>query len=145
MSLRVLHCIYDDLANPWVGGGGAVRVREIYRRLAGEVEATVATGSFPGARDQTIDGIEYVRLGASAPYAWSRATYSLAAERLLRRASFDAAVLDFSVYAPVRVPRHGPVGMTVHHLTGPSAVARWGAGPGAIIDHANLRGPGYFH
>lgn len=124
--LRVLHVIYDDPANPWVAGGGAVRVFELYRHLAGEVDATVATGNYPGARDETLDGVRYVRLGAPGPYAWSRLTYARAANALLRRAEYDAAVFDFSTYTPVFVPRDRPAGITVHHVSGPTARERWG-------------------
>lgn len=130
--LRVLHVIYDDLANPWVAGGGAVRVFELYRHLRGRVDATVATGNYPGARDETVDGVRYVRLGARGPYAWSRLSYATAANRLLRTASYDAAVFDFSTYTPILVPTNRPVGITVHHVSGPTARERWGRvlGPG---------------
>lgn len=124
--LRVLHVIYDDPANPWVAGGGAVRVFELYRHLAGDVDATVASGRYPGARDETVHRVRYRRLGAPAPYAWSRLTFAAAANRLLRTASYDAAVFDFSTYTPVFVPTRRPVGITVHHVSGPTAAARWG-------------------
>ena len=124
--LRVLHCIYDDPGNPWVAGGGAVRVFELYRRLGAAVSVTVLTGNYPGARDETIEGIRYRRIGARAPYAWSRLTYGLAASRLLRSEPYDAAVFDFSTYTPLLVPSHRPVGITVHHLSGPTADERWG-------------------
>jgi hypothetical protein len=124
VSLRVLHCIYDDPRNPWVAGGGAVRVFELYRRLAGRVDATVASGSFPDARDEVIDGVRYRRLGAPAPYAWSRLTYARAATRLLAHGDYDVAVFDFSVYTPLRIPTDRPVGLTVHHVTAPTARER---------------------
>ena len=133
MKLRVLHVIYDDPANPWVAGGGAVRVFELYRRLADRVDATVATGNYPGAKDETVDGVRYVRLGARGPYAWSRLTYARAANALLRRADFDAAVFDFSTYTPIFMPRGRPCGITVHHITGPTAKARWGPALGPAI------------
>ncbi|HEX8318052.1 glycosyltransferase family 4 protein [Longimicrobium sp.] len=126
MKPRVLHVIYDDPANPWVAGGGAVRVFELYRHLADDVEATVATGSYPGARDETVDGVRYLRLGAAGPYAWSRLTYARAANALLRSAEYDAAVFDFSTYTPVFVPTDRPAGITVHHVSGPTARERWG-------------------
>ncbi|MBA2571576.1 MAG: glycosyltransferase family 1 protein, partial [Gemmatimonadetes bacterium] len=84
MTLRVLHCIYDDPGNPWVAGGGAVRVRELYRRLQGDVEVTVASGNFPGARNETIQGVRYVRLGTPISYALSRWTYARRASHMLR-------------------------------------------------------------
>jgi glycosyltransferase involved in cell wall biosynthesis len=122
----VLHCIYDDPANPWVAGGGAVRVLELYRHLAGFVDATVATGNYPGARDEDIAGVRYRRLGVRGPYAWSRLTYARAANALLRSAEYDAAVFDFSTYTPIFVPAHRPAGVTVHHVSGPTARERWG-------------------
>lgn len=130
---RVLHFIYDDPANPWVAGGGAVRVFELYRRLAAEVDATVITGRYPGSRDEVVDGVRYRRVGAASPYPWSRATYAAAANRLLRRATYDAAIFDFSSYTPIFVPRDRAVGITVHHLTAPTAVERWGRAGGALI------------
>lgn len=131
--LRVLHVIYDDPRNPWVAGGGAVRVFELYRHLAGRVDATVATGSYPGARDERVEGVRYLRLGARGPYAWSRATYAAAANRLLRTAEYDAAVFDFSTYTPIFVPTDRPAGITVHHVTGPTADERWGRALGGGI------------
>lgn len=130
---RVLHLIYDDPGNPWVAGGGAVRVFELYRRLADAVDATVVTGRFPGARDEVVEGVRYRRLGAAGPYAFSRLTYAAAATRLLRTAAYDAAVFDFSSYTPIFVPRGRPVGITVHHLTGPTARERWGRAGGAAV------------
>ncbi len=126
--MRVLHLIYDDPRNPWVAGGGSVRVFEIYRRLADRLASvTVATGAYPGSRDETIGGIRYIRLGAPTPYYWSRATYTWMASRLLARGEYDVAVFDFSTYAPIRIPTDRPVGITVHHVTGAGARDRWGA------------------
>ncbi|HEU4878802.1 MAG TPA: glycosyltransferase family 4 protein [Gemmatimonadaceae bacterium] len=122
----MLHVIYDDPANPWVGGGGAVRVRELYKHLAGRVNVTVATGNFPGAHDETVEGIRYVRLGAQSPYAWSRLTFGRGVTRMLRTARYDAAIFDFSGYSPVFLPRNRPTGVTVHHTSEPTARHRWG-------------------
>ncbi|NTU41942.1 MAG: glycosyltransferase family 1 protein, partial [Nitrospirales bacterium] len=49
--MRIVHCIYDHIRNPWVGGGGAVRMFEIYRRLSQRHRITVICGKYPGARD----------------------------------------------------------------------------------------------
>lgn len=129
----MLHLIYDDRANPWVAGGGAVRAFEIYRRLAGRVTATIITGSYPGAEDGTRDGVEFARIGARRPYAWSRLTYGLRANWLLRTADYDVAVFDYSAYTPIFVPRGRPVGLAVHHVTGPTARARWGRVVGGVV------------
>jgi glycosyltransferase involved in cell wall biosynthesis len=142
MKLRVLHCIYDDPENPWVGGGGSLRVREIYERLTDHVDVTVATGNFRGARDEEISGIRYRRLGMAAPYALSRLSYGVAASRLVARDGYDVALFDFSVYTPLRIPRSGPVGLVVHMLHGLSAPDRWGrvVGSGvAAVERTMLR------
>jgi glycosyltransferase involved in cell wall biosynthesis len=124
--VRVLHLIYDDRGNPWVAGGGAVRAFEIYRRLAGRVDATIVTGRYPGCREGDQDGVRFRRAGARWPYPWSRLTYGLAANHLVRGSGYDAAVFDYSAYTPIFLPRNRPVGLAVHHLTGPTARARWG-------------------
>lgn len=136
VTLRVLHCIYDDPGNPWVAGGGAVRVFELYRHLGGTVDATVISGCYPGARTGTVDGVRYVRLGAERPYAWSRASFALAANRSLRRGRYDAAVFDFSTYTPILMPSDRPVGITVHHVSGPTAGERWGPLLAPVISRA---------
>jgi glycosyltransferase involved in cell wall biosynthesis len=123
---HVLHLSYDDSGNPWVGGGGAVRAHEIYRRLVDQLDVTIVTGSFPGAVDEVRDGVRYRRLGRNAPYPWSRWTYARAASRLLRRGGYDAAILDHSIYTPVVLPAGAPVGVNVAQLPGQSARARWG-------------------
>jgi hypothetical protein len=51
--MRILHFIYDHIKNPWVGGGGAVRALEIYRRLAEKHMITIICGKYPGAEDYT--------------------------------------------------------------------------------------------
>jgi glycosyltransferase involved in cell wall biosynthesis len=137
--IRVLHCIYDDPRNPWVGGGGAVRLEEIYRRLARDVALTLVTGRFPGARDGFGGGIHRRRAGAARPYAWSRLTFGAAASRLLAREEYDAAVFDYSAYSPVRIPAHRPVGVMLGQLAGPTARLRWGSAAGALVSRWERR------
>lgn len=127
MIPKVLHIIYDDPQNPWVGGGGAVRVRELYKRLVGRVDVTVVTGNFPGAKDEVVEGVRYKRLGSRGPYAWSRLTWGRAVNKLIRTSSYDAAIFDFSGYSPVFLPHGRPTGVTVHHVSEPTAKHRWGA------------------
>ena len=124
--LKVLHVIYDHPDNPWVGGGGALRAFEIYRRLAGRIDVEIASGRFPGSRDGARDGVRYRFFGAPGPYALSRLSYAAEANRLLRCAVYDAAIFDLSVYTPVFAPRDRPVGVTVHHVTGRRLEERWG-------------------
>jgi glycogen synthase len=132
--MKVLHCIYDHPANPWVGGGGAVRLFEIYARLTGEVSVTLATGRFPGlGAGERKDSLEHRPLGISRPYALSRLTYAIQATRLLAEAAYDAAVFDFSAYSPVVIPGDRPVGVMLGQIAGPTAGRRWGRAAGALV------------
>jgi len=139
LTIRVLHCIYDDVGNPWVGGGGAVRVEELYRRLEGRVECQVATGNYPGAAERKSGAARYVHLGSPRSYVLSRLTYARSATRLLAEGEYDAAVIDFSVYTPIHLPVGRRVGITVHHVTGPTARERWGRTVGSLLAHRERR------
>lgn len=131
--MRVLHCIYDDPGNPWLGGGGAERVWEIYRRLADVLDVTVLAGAYPGARTGPREGVRYEFAGLRRPYALSRLSYARAATARLRAGDYDAAVFDFSVYTPLRIPRDRPVGHVVHMPIGPRALDRWGRLLGGVV------------
>jgi len=130
---RIWHFVYDDPRNPWVGGGGAVRAWEVYRRLQERFEVTVWYGAYPGARAEWREGVRYRPLGAPAPYAWSRWTFARAASRKLREGGYDVAVVEHSPYTPLRAPRNPNVVAVVHHLTGPTAERRWGVALGRIV------------
>jgi glycosyltransferase involved in cell wall biosynthesis len=132
--MRVLHVQYDDVANPWVGGGGAVRAHEIYRRLVPEHDVTCITGRFPGAADTVRDGVRYRRLGVERPYALSRWTFARAATRLLAEGEYDAAVVDHSLYTPLRLPDSPKVALNFGQMVGPTARQRWGRIPGALLE-----------
>ncbi|PZR07451.1 MAG: hypothetical protein DI536_27760 [Archangium gephyra] len=120
--MKVLHVIYDDVGNPWVGGGGAVRAHRIYEALGSKVLARLLCGAYPGARDD--ERRRHVGIGGG--YRRSRASFIVAAQRALVRERYDAAVIDFSGWSPLFAPSHRPVGLTIHHLTGPNAEKRVG-------------------
>ena len=103
--MKICHLIYDDVNNPWLGGGGAVRAWEIYRRLASEHEITLVTGKFPGGSDEDrIDGVQILRVGSDRSYARSRLAYCRQAVGRLRSLQWDVWVHEFSAFAPLRVP-----------------------------------------
>ena len=104
--MRILHSIYDDLANPWCGGGGALRTWEICRRLAEQHEIVLISGRYPGAPgEEEREGVRILRVGCSRSYATSRFGFSVAASRLLARARFDLWVYGFSAFSPIPVPK----------------------------------------
>lgn len=123
--MRICHLLYDDPENPWLAGGGSVRVREVYRRMADRHHVTVISGPFPGAVPEKVaDGVRHIRVGSARTYAGSRVAYCRRAVAELRSRRWDLWVNDFSAYAPLRVPR--PIRqrgiLVLHHVLGLHAV-----------------------
>ena len=103
--MKICHLMYDDIANPWLGGGGAVRAMELYRRLASRHEITIVSGLFPGAELETErHGLRLLRVGSARSYALSRLGYCRAAVAQLQRLEWDLWINEFSAFAPLRVP-----------------------------------------
>lgn len=135
--MKILHLIYDDTENPWLGGGGAFRTLEIYRRLAKQHEITVVTGNYPGARkDEEKEGVLFKRVGCSKNYLLSRATYSLSAAKLIRQLDFDILVEDFSAFSPCFTPLHTrkPIIASIQNLYSTHAIKKYkGLGIAAFL------------
>jgi len=63
---------YDDLKNPYYGGGGALAVHEIAKRLIDRFRVTILTSKYPGCSDTVVDGVLYRRIGL----AWGGPRFS---------------------------------------------------------------------
>ncbi len=63
--MKVVFSNYDDVHNPHYGGGGAVAIHEVAKRLVKHYGMTVSviTGSYPGSRNETREGVQYERRG----------------------------------------------------------------------------------
>jgi len=59
---KIIFSNYDDLKNPDYGGGGAVAIHEIAKRLTNKFEVTVITGSYEGAAEELVDNVLYKRI-----------------------------------------------------------------------------------
>ncbi|MFC1729237.1 glycosyltransferase family 4 protein [candidate division KSB1 bacterium] len=118
--MKILHIIYDDADNPWLGGGGALRAREINHILAKENTIIVLTGSFPGARNVTGNGIRYVRVGAGKNYFLSRFTFMCLIPFYIRKFECDIIINDFSIFSPCFCQWYSrkPVIHLFHHYLG---------------------------
>lgn len=126
--MKILHFIYDDINNPWLGGGGAVRTYEIYKRLAERHKITVITGNYPNAtREEEKDGILYKRIGSGKNYLWSRLTYSLNAPKVIKKSDCDIVIEDFSAFSPCFSPLHTkkPVIASIQNLYGVHAIKKY--------------------
>lgn len=102
--MKILHLIYDDVENPWIGGGGAHRTREIYRRLSrwGH-HCSVLCGRYPGAEDWQDGNLRYLHRGGTSSLNTSALSYILAVYyHLLRHGrGYDVVVEDYSVFTPL--------------------------------------------
>lgn len=102
--MNILHTLYDDIDNPWCGGGGALRTYEIARRLSHKHQITIIAGAYPNAlRDETRDGVHIRRVGTDRSYLLSRMSYAHYVSREIARANPDLWVHQFSAFAPLFV------------------------------------------
>ena len=62
---RIIFSNYDDLKNPSYGGGGALAVHEVAKRLAKDFEVMVLTGKYYGSKNEVVDGVRYERAGTT--------------------------------------------------------------------------------
>jgi glycosyltransferase involved in cell wall biosynthesis len=131
IPMRILHIIYDDIDNPWVGGGGATRTLELYSRIArlGH-KVLVVCGNYPGAqRLHSRKGVSYRHVGSARPYVWSRITFMAGTARLIKRGGYDIVIEDVSPFSPVGAPlwnRRMPSVASVQNLSGAHATAKYG-------------------
>jgi glycosyltransferase involved in cell wall biosynthesis len=118
--MRILHIIYDDVKNPWCGGGGALRAKRVNEYLSSTNQVTVLTGNFPGARHEKINNVKYIRIGSKASYLLSRISFSLLIPFYLRKLSRDILVNDISYFAPCFATLYTkrPCVNIIHHLMG---------------------------
>jgi glycosyltransferase involved in cell wall biosynthesis len=128
-TMKILHLIYDHIHNPWVAGGGAVRVHELYRRLAGRHDIEVVCGAYPGAENYTKDNVQYRFEGTRRNnYILSTLCYSALAARYIknRADAYDIVVEDFAPYNPVfSFIRKKDAVIQVHHREGLNLIKRY--------------------
>jgi glycogen synthase len=128
--MRIIHFIYDHINNPWVGGGGAVRAFEIYRRLAKRHQITIVCGKYPGATD-SVEGNPSFKFSGSDKdnYALSTFSYVFKAINYLRTHKGDADIIveDFAPYNPIfsKFVTDKPVVLQVHHKEGMNLFNRY--------------------
>ncbi len=60
---KIVISSYDDIKNPYYGGGGARSIHEVASRLAHKFDFLILTANYPGAKSQVLSGVEYKRIG----------------------------------------------------------------------------------
>jgi len=102
--MKLLNVIYDDVKNPWLGGGGAVRAYEMYKRFPSNIEITLLTGYYPKVKrkEQISENFTCKRIGLSWSYAISRITFVLLVPfYLLWHKDYDIVIDEHTAYSPV--------------------------------------------
>jgi glycosyltransferase involved in cell wall biosynthesis len=94
---RIIFSNYDDLHNPYYAGGGAVAVHEVAKRLTHDSEVIVLTGTYPGAQNIIVDGVQYRRIGTAlfGP-KMTQLLFALLLPWYVMRLSFDVWVESFT-------------------------------------------------
>lgn len=88
--MKIIFSNFDDISNPFYGGGGAKAIHEVATRLARQHQVTVLTARYPGALSGCIEGVNYERIGAGrAGPKLGQVLFPLALCREVRRRSFD--------------------------------------------------------
>lgn len=128
--MNILHIVYDHSDNPWVGGGGAVRVEELSRRLVERGhEVTLLCGRYPGARERDDTGYALRFAGLAWSYLVSTFSFAAAAALYLLRhgGEYDVVIEDIAPWNPVFSPllTRTPVVGHVNHIEGTNILRRW--------------------
>src|SRR4051812_12266683 len=98
--MKIIHIIYDSIGNPWLGGGGAERTHEMYKRISRNNKVIILTGNYPKA-EKVIDGVEYKRVGFGSNYILSRISYLLFMPFYLLNSQGDIFVEDLGFPFPL--------------------------------------------
>jgi phosphatidyl-myo-inositol alpha-mannosyltransferase len=64
-KLSLLISSYDDIKNPYYGGGGAIAIHELAKRLSKKHNIKILSWNHSGKKKETIDGVNYERIGFS--------------------------------------------------------------------------------
>src|ERR1700722_2364192 len=65
-NLSIYFSTYDDIKNPHYGGGGAIAVHEISKRLSKKYDMHVLSWDYCGKKKEKIEGVSYERFGFSS-------------------------------------------------------------------------------
>lgn len=119
-GMKILHIIYDDIGNPWCGGGGALRVLKVNECLAEDNDITVITGNYPHAKNEAINNVRFIRIGNQSSYLLSRLSFSLCTPYFVNRIESDIVVNECSYFSPcfADIITKRPVINVIHHLIG---------------------------
>lgn len=95
---KIIFSTYDDIKNPYYGGGGAIAIHEVARRLTKAYKVKVITGRYNGSKDQKIDGVNYKRIGVDVNFSpqLSQFIYSICLPFYVLNENYDVWIESFT-------------------------------------------------
>lgn len=138
---------YDDVWNPFYGGGGAYAIHEVAKRLSKDFSVIVLSSKYPGANDRQVDGVHYRHIGVSirSPQL-SQLLYSLTLPWYVIILKHDVWLENFTPpftagFLPLFTNK--PVIGLVHMLSAEDMRRKYYL-PFQLIEHAGLKLYNYF-
>ncbi len=140
--MKIIFSNYDSLNNPYYGGGGAVAVHEVAKRLAGNADVMIITGKYPNSKNETLDGVLYKRIGiASLPPQLAQLVFQFLLPFYVKKEKFDVWLESFTPpFSTAFLPlftKKPVVGLT--HLLGGEEMAKKYKLPFHIIEQTGLK------
>jgi glycosyltransferase involved in cell wall biosynthesis len=99
--LKILYLIYDDINNPWCGGGGSIRCTELARNIPINDSITVVTGNYPLAENRQEHNLKIIRYGSDKGNFISRLTFAFHAKKYVNIENPDIIITSFSELTPI--------------------------------------------
>lgn len=89
---------YDDVNNSHYGGGGAIAVHEVAKRLVKYFKVKVITGKSYGLKNDNIDGVNYQRIGIEMNFIpqISQIIYSLCLPFYVKTENYNVWIESFT-------------------------------------------------
>lgn len=97
--MKIIFSNYDDINNPYYGGGGAIAIHEIAKRLVSIYghDVTVVTSKYRGSKDRTIGKVKYIRIGTTIPSPrLAQLIYMVVTPLYVRSLNFDVWIEGFT-------------------------------------------------
>lgn len=140
---QIIISSYDDLENPYYGGGGAMAIHEVAKRLTSDFNVTVLTGTYPGARETvTRNRVKYVRIGsASVGAKMGQVAFTAQLPYYARRMKHDVWIESFTPpFSTSMLPlvTNKPVIGLVHMLAADDMRRKYGL-PFHLVENTGLK------
>jgi len=129
--MKILHLIYDHINNPWIGGGGAIRVHELYKRLSQKGHIiTIVSGKYPHVKNYEEGNLTLHFVGIDNNYILSTFSYACYANKIIKKhiEKYDIVIEDFAPWNPVFSYKYNykvPVVLQIQNYIGRELIKRY--------------------